>query len=400
MDFVHHDKVSEFLQSTALSPPRRRGAGFDLLDVVVVDPNAKDPSMMLVPTKTNLTKHFTKQKLHKRDKMHESYSSKKPRRSEEAFELTDELQSTIGVDGVDTSAHGSHSSNAHVNIVISNEKTRSVSGVVMSQLEEMVHGNFASIVKNAARFHMNMNRSWYDYYTGHHQVYFLAVITKVSEGCLSIEESDSVASGLGVSAKVSGLWGALVDGNKSASNSLKASSEGVVGVQMLCFPFRKGEEKGVYSILESSSIRYMNKHERKWLQKASRRHSWSLVESQNEGQLYINRSRRWLADCKAAIGNAVSHVKEEAENVISHVKEEAKSHDYHQIKSGVKFVSIVLVALLLSISILSSIPTNAPIFHQSFAKLGPSQVLRIQQAFSQAFEEFIAHAMRVLLASH
>jgi len=143
-----HDCISEFLKSTALSPPRRPGDGFDLLDVVVVDPNAKDPAKMLVPTNMNLTKHFSKTRLHRHQKSNDVHSSQEQRRSDESFELTDELKSAIGVKGVNASSHGTHSTAAHVNLVISDEKTYSVSGAMFSQLEGMVKDSFTSIVSH------------------------------------------------------------------------------------------------------------------------------------------------------------------------------------------------------------------------------------------------------------
>lgn len=384
MDFVLHDRMSEFVKSTALSPPRRPGDGFDLLDVVVVDPHAKDPAKMLVPTDTNLTKHFSKKRLHRRDRSREVFSSNEQRRSDESFELTDELKSAIGLShmkGLSASSHASHSSTAHVNLVISHEKTYKVSGSIFSQLEGMVKNNFASIVKNAARFNIKHNRGWYNYYAGGSDVYFLAVITKIYQGSISIEETDSSTRGAGAGAKVSGLWKALTEGHRSESNSFTSSSEGVVGVQLLVFPFRKGEEKGIYSVLDPISIKWMDKHERKRLQRVSRRHSWSLLESKGDGEMH--HSRRILADCKASITTY-------AETSIAYAKQKVKRHDFRRVKLSVA----VLLAMLFLVQVLSSLSTTSHIFHVSFV-LGPRYVVMVQQALEQALNDFIAYAMKV-----
>ena len=368
--------MSKFLKSTALSPPRRPGDGFDLLDVVVINPHANDPSKMLVPTDTNLLKHFaTKQKVDRRYHSQSVSPADKQRRSEESFELTDELKSAIGMKGINVHSNGSHSSTARVNLVISHEKTCSVSGAIFSQEEGMVKNNFAAIVKNAARFNMTKNLTWYNYYTGNHGVYFLGVITKIYHGNISIEEIDSVRFGAGMGAKVSGLCTALTKGHRSKSNSMTSTSEGIVGVHLLCFPFRKGEKEGMYSVLDPISIHWIDKNERKRIQNASRRHSWKVIEIKVDRKL--NLSTRFLADCKASITSYT-------ETVVNYAKQEFKMHDFYRIKS----ILIVTVTFSLLAPVLGSLSTNSSIFHISFT---PRQVYVLQRVFEQAFEDFITH---------
>lgn len=378
MDFIVHDRMSEFLKSVALSPPRRPGDGFDLLDVVVVDPNANDPRKMLVPMDTNLAKHFAKKKLHTRFKSSEVAPLDQKRKSEESFELTDELKTALGVEGLKASTFGKHSSTAHVNLVISNEKTLKVSGAVFSQLEKMVKENFAAIVKNAARFNIKKNRSWYDYYTGKNKVYFIVVITKLYHGSIYVEESDRKSLGAGMKTKVKGIWEAMTEGGRSESNCSISSSEGVVGVQILCFPFQKGDEDGTYLSLDPIAIKWMDENDRRRLQRVSKRHSWKVVESKGDGQMHLSNRGGFLADCKASI---TAH----ANATISFAKQGVKSHDLHKLK----FLFKIFVALLLlvPISILVYHSTNSLIFPTVNLQLGPRQV----DAMNQALNDFVAY---------
>jgi len=72
-------------------------------------------------------------------------------------------------------------------------------------------------------------------------------------------------------------------------------------------------------------------------------------------------SSRFLAHCKASISTY-------AKMTIMCAKQEVKRHDLH----GVKLVMKALVAMLLLMSVLSSISTNSPMFYMSF-ELGPRQ---------------------------
>jgi len=78
-----------------------------------------------------------------------------------------------------------------------------------------------------------------------------------------------VRLGAGMSTKISGFWEALTNCHRSESNSLTSLSEGVVGVQMLCFPFKQEEEE-TYALLDPLSIKWMDKNECKKLQRASK----------------------------------------------------------------------------------------------------------------------------------
>lgn len=380
MDFVFHDRMSEFLKSTALSPPRREGHGFDLLDVVVVDPNAKDPAKMIIPTDTNLCHNFTREKLHHRHTFSESFGKNEQRVSDETFELNDELKAAIGAKGVDVSTHGSLLSKAHVNLVITDERTESVSGVVIPRLERMVKDCFATIVKGAAKYNMTTKCPWYNYYSGtcKRTVYYLAVITRTYHGSISIEEAESNGFAAGVGAKVQGIFSALTDMRHSESNSLSSSSEGIVGVQLLCFPFRKGAEPGTYYFLEPTSVKYMDEHEREWLQNAHKRRSWKLLEKQEEG--YMDISRRRLSNFKETVTTAVTRVREEVAS---------KGHDINLIKS----LGLLLVVTLLLIPILASVSSNSPTFHSNLVKFGPRQFYLMQQALLQGLEDFLRFAM-------
>ena len=384
MDFILHDRMSEFLKSIALSPPRRPGDGFDLLDVVVVDPNANDPRKMLVPTDTNLTKHFAKKKLHQRFKSSQVAPVGQQRKSEESFELTDDLQSALGVEGLKASSFGKRSSTAHVNLVISNEKTLKVSGAVFSQLERMVKDNFAAIVKNAARFNIKKDRGWYNYYSGKNNVYFIAVITKIYHGRISLEGSDRNSLGAGMKTKVKGLWESMTEGSRSESNTVISSSEGVVGVQMLCFPFQKGDEEGTYLSLDPIAIKWMDQNDRKRLQKLSKRHSWKVVESKGDGQMHLSsRGGSFLADCKASIG---AH----ASATISFAKQEAKSHDLRRIKFVFKIFLVLLILVPISI-VVYALSTNSVVFPTVLnLQLGPRQL----DAMNQALNDFVGYLMR------
>jgi len=376
MEFVLHDRVSEFLKSTALSPPQRPGDGFDLLDVVVVDPHAKDPSKMLVPTDTDL-RDFSKTRVHRRDKSRVSYPSTEQRRSDEVFELNEELKSAIGFKGVNVSQHGSHSTSTHVNLVISHEKTHAVSGTILPQLESMVKESFGSIVKNAARYNIKKNRGWYNYYAGGRDVYFLAVITKVYYGKISIEESDSSNRAAGVKAKVTGVWKAFTEGQRSESNSLTSSSEGIVGVQLLCFPFKKGEEEGTYSVIDPISIKWMDKNDRKRLHRVSKRHSWSPLDSGSGQQMSLSSS--FASACRESITSYASTTVTYAQKV--------KSYDFRPLK----LLAMFFIAALFLVQIIASISSNTNLVDMS-SELIP----RYSYILRQALEDFIKHSVRAL----
>jgi hypothetical protein len=139
MDFIVHNRMSKFLKSVALSPPHRPGNGFDLLNIVVINPTANNPRKMLIPMDMNLTKHFAKKKIHRHFKLSEVAPLDQKCKSEESFEQAYRQTQVCTWSGrTKASTFGKHSSTTHVNTLSFQTRRHSKSLKVTQSLRHSV----------------------------------------------------------------------------------------------------------------------------------------------------------------------------------------------------------------------------------------------------------------------